>query len=187
MSRWDSVDTDRYDEQWRKLEAAGNNVHGEVDFVMDFAPKSVLDAGCGTGRVAIELARRGVEVVGVDLDGPMIEKAKAKAPELDFIVGDLASYAAADPVDLAVMAGNVIIFVDPGTEADVIANLGAAVVDGGHLVSGFQLNRGISVDEFTTHARASGLELVEHWSTWDRAPASDGDDYAVLVYRKAVA
>src|SRR5919204_5229355 len=51
---------------------AGENVHGEADFVESFHPGSVLDAGCGTGRVAIELARRGIEVVGVDLDPGML-------------------------------------------------------------------------------------------------------------------
>ena len=56
-----------YDERWRRMEAAGVNPHGEADFVFSYGPRSVLDAGCGTGRVAIELARRGLDVVGTDL------------------------------------------------------------------------------------------------------------------------
>lgn len=38
---------------------------GEADFVAHLEPTTLLDAGCGTGRVAIELAGRGVEIVGV--------------------------------------------------------------------------------------------------------------------------
>ena len=49
--------------------AARDDVHGEADLVTELAPPGgrVLDAGCGTGRVAIELARRGMEVVGTDV------------------------------------------------------------------------------------------------------------------------
>ena len=63
-------DGDEYQARFDSLAARGVDVHGEVAFVLglDPAPASVLDAGCGTGRVAIELARRGVEVVGVDVD-----------------------------------------------------------------------------------------------------------------------
>jgi ubiquinone/menaquinone biosynthesis C-methylase UbiE len=51
----------------------------------------VLDAGCGTGRVAIELARRGIEIVGVDIDPGMLGSARRKAPELTWIEADLAT------------------------------------------------------------------------------------------------
>src|SRR2546421_3509407 len=63
--------------------------HGEADLVFSYGPRCVLDGGCGTGRVAIELSRRGVEVVGVDLDRDMIELARAKAPDLTWINADL--------------------------------------------------------------------------------------------------
>ena len=49
--------------------------------------RRVLDAGCGTGRVAIELARRGIEVVGVDADPDMLERARRRAPQLDVGAG----------------------------------------------------------------------------------------------------
>ncbi len=41
--------------------------------------RRVLDAACGTGMHAIELARRGYKVVGADLSAPMIERAKENA------------------------------------------------------------------------------------------------------------
>ena len=49
----------------------------------------MLDAGCGTGRVAIELAHRGFSVVGIDSDAAMLHTARAKAPELSWIHADL--------------------------------------------------------------------------------------------------
>lgn len=41
----------------------------------------VLDVGCGTGRISIELAKQGYEVVGIDISPKYIELAKAKASE----------------------------------------------------------------------------------------------------------
>lgn len=45
------LDLDEYDARWDRLAAAGEDVHGEAEFVMAYAPRSVLDGGCGTGRV----------------------------------------------------------------------------------------------------------------------------------------
>src|SRR5260370_31267174 len=42
-------------------------------------PGRLLDLGCGTGRLLVALAARGYRVVGVDLSGPMLEAARAKA------------------------------------------------------------------------------------------------------------
>ena len=75
-----STSGDVYDSTYDSRAAAGENVHGEADFVERFAPASVLDAGCGTGRVGRELARRGRDVVGVDLDPAMLATARQKAP-----------------------------------------------------------------------------------------------------------
>ncbi len=181
--RWESVDTDAYDKHWQKLEAAGHNPHGEADFVSRFSPASVLDAGCGTGRVAIELAARGCDVAGVDLDGPFIEKAQAKAPELDFRLGDLATVEFDRTFDVVVLAGNVMIFVAPGTEAQVVANMAKHVSPDGRLISGFQLGRGLDVATYNAAAIEAGLTPAEHWSSWDGKEPTETSDYAVLVHR----
>ena len=75
---------------------------------------SVLDAGCGTGRVAIELAARGLDVVGSDIDAQMLAQAHVKAPELAWVESDLGSLNLGRTFDVVVMAGNVILFVEPG-------------------------------------------------------------------------
>ena len=66
------------DRRWRLL-AARAVVH-EGD--------EVLDACCGTGDLAIECARLGGRVTGLDFSEPMLERARRKAPELEWIRGD---------------------------------------------------------------------------------------------------
>ena len=105
-------DGDDYQARFDSLAARGVDVHGEVAFVLglDPVPKSVLDAGCGTGRVAIELARRGVAVVGVDVDASMLATARTNAPAIDWHEHDLATLDLGRTFDAVVMAGNVPLF-----------------------------------------------------------------------------
>lgn len=182
-NKWESVDTDWYDKRWKQMEASGESPHGEADFVSRFSPTSVLDAGCGTARVAIELSRRGCDVAGVDLDEPFITKAKQKAPELDFRLDDLMTVELDRTFDVVVMAGNVMIFVAPGTEAAVVANMARHVAPGGRLIAGFQLGRGLDVDSYNNAAAAAGLTPAEHWSSWNGDPATATSDYAVMVHQ----
>jgi demethylmenaquinone methyltransferase/2-methoxy-6-polyprenyl-1,4-benzoquinol methylase len=48
-----------------------------------------LDACCGTGDLAVAARRRGADVVGLDFSGRMLERAKRKAPEVEFVQGDM--------------------------------------------------------------------------------------------------
>jgi demethylmenaquinone methyltransferase/2-methoxy-6-polyprenyl-1,4-benzoquinol methylase len=56
----------------------------------------VLDAACGTGDLAIEAARAGGRVVGLDFSGAMLERARRKAPQLEWVQGDLLALPFAD-------------------------------------------------------------------------------------------
>lgn len=185
-NRWLTEAGDRsatYDQRWDEAAAAGRNVHGEADLVERLGPASVLDAGCGTGRVAIELARRGIEVVGVDVDPSMLARAGEKAAELRWVQADLAGVDLGRTFDVVVMAGNVMIFLAPGTEAQVVANLARHVAPGGSLVAGFSLQPGrLDLATYDAHAGAAGLVLTERWATWDQEPFAGGE-YAVSVHR----
>jgi SAM-dependent methyltransferase len=82
----------------------------EVEFVMGALgrPKaaSVLDVGCGPGRHALELARRGITVTGVDISQRFVDLARgqAQAEDLnaDFVVGDARSLAFDATFDAAI-------------------------------------------------------------------------------------
>jgi SAM-dependent methyltransferase len=182
---------DDYDERWRKLAAAGRSIHGEADLVESLLRDSdatrVLDAGCGTGRVAIELAHRGFSVVGVDADEAMLQAARAKAPELTWLHADLVEMDShvQTEFDVVVAAGNVMIFLAPGSERSVVDQLATRLASGGLLVAGFRLDTGrLPLDRYDEYAAAAGLELVHRWSTWDREPF-DGEDYAVTAHARS--
>jgi SAM-dependent methyltransferase len=188
--RWQQSGVPRgaaYDRRFEDLAASGMDMHGEAALVDSYGPGSVLDAGCGTGRVAIELSRLGHRVVGTDVDEAMLEAARAKAPELDWVQGDLA-----DPgldfgqaFDVVVMAGNVLIFVPSGSEEGVIANAARWLRRGGLLVTGYSLQPGgFDPGRHDALARRAGLVLQDRWSTWDRHPFAPGGRYAVAVHRR---
>ena len=187
-NRWLAEAGDRsqtYDQRWEELAAAGRNIHGEADLVESLGPRSVLDAGCGTGRVAVELARRGIEVIGVDVDAGMLDKARAKAPDLPWVLADLARLDLGRTFDVVVLAGNVMIFLAPGTEAEVVAAAARHLPPGGALVAGFSLEPGrLDLATYDRHAAAAGLELADRWATWDRQPFTAGGQYAVSVHRR---
>jgi SAM-dependent methyltransferase len=178
-------DGEAYQARFDALAASGEDVHGEVAFAcsLDPAPASVLDAGCGTGRVAIELARRGVAVVGVDLDVSMLAAARRTAPGIEWIEHDLATLDLGRTFDAVIMAGNVPLFTAPGTHAAVVTGCARHLRADGALVAGFQLGRGYSLDEYDAHTAAAGLALAERYATWDREPFVSGGGYAVSVHR----
>ena len=176
-------DAGEYDARWAQMEAAGVDPHGEVVFVQGYRPASVLDAGCGTGRVAIELARRGVDVVGVDLDAHLLDAARRKAPALRWELGDVTTVDLGRTFDVVVLPGNVMIFLAPGTETAVVGNMARHVAPDGHLVAGFQLRRGYDLDRYDADCAATGLALAARYATWEGAPYRSGGDYAVSVHR----
>ncbi len=127
----------------RCLAARGVNIHGEARLVATLVPPpgSVLDAGCGTGRVAARLAELGYRVVRVDLDESMLAEARRRAPHLDWHLADLATLDIPGRArfDAVVAAGNVFPYLTPGTGDAVLVSLAAQLRPGGLVIAGFTL------------------------------------------------
>jgi SAM-dependent methyltransferase len=180
MASWDG---DSYQDRFDVLASQGQDVHGEARFVMHLAPATVLDAGCGTGRVAIELARRGVVVVGVDHDPSMLSTARSRGPAVTWVLADLVVLDLGRTFDVVVLAGNVPLFTAPGSQARLVAGCARHLAAGGALVAGFQLARGYDVATYDEHCRRSDLELAGRWATWDGEPWPGDGSYVVSVHR----
>jgi len=181
VTTWDG---NSYQQRFDDLAATGVDVHGEVAFVMRYTPNSVLDAGCGTGRVSIELVRRGVKtVIGADVDASMLAAARERAPHVEWVESDLGALDLGRRFDVVVMAGNVPLFTPEGTHAALVAGCARHVAPGnGVLISGFQLGRGYELVDFDAHAAAAGLELRERFATWSGEPFPGDGSYAVSVH-----
>lgn len=189
-----------YDAPYEARAEAGIDVHGEANLIERLLhsplnrtqaaqPYRVLDAGCGTGRMAIELARRGMLIVGVDLDEVMLTQARAKAPLLDWRLGDLSTILLEGQFDAIVLAGNVMIYLTPGTEAATLANLVNYLKPGGLLVAAFELTpppwSQLTLERYDQLTEAVALHRVARWSTWEQDPWHSADTYAVSVHTKS--
>lgn len=84
-----SWNADLYDRQHHFVSDFGQ------DLVSLLAPRQgekILDAGCGTGTLAHQIAGQGAAVYGIDLSPNMIEKARAAYPEITFQVADVTDF-----------------------------------------------------------------------------------------------
>jgi len=84
------------------------------------AGERILDVGCGSGAISIDLAQRvgaSGHVTGIDISGPMLARARKTAPSgapIDFVLADATIYPfVADSFDLLVSRFGVMFFADP--------------------------------------------------------------------------
>lgn len=120
---YDALDPDR-----RDLDAY-------VDLVDELGADRVLDVGCGTGSLALMLAARGQDVVGVDPAAASLAVARAKpgAHRVRWVDGDATTVAVTDR-DVGLMTGNTAQAIsDPDQWAVTLGAIRASLRPGGHL------------------------------------------------------
>ncbi|MEM7334247.1 MAG: class I SAM-dependent methyltransferase [Chloroflexota bacterium] len=189
-----------YDLPYQLRAQAGEDIHGEANLVEKLVlahckrpeggkrPFSILDAGCGTGRMGIELNRRGFNVVGVDLDDVMLKQAKAKAPQIAWHLADLSTVQLNQTFDAIVLAGNVMIYVTPDSEKVILQNMVHHLNPNGLLLAAFELTpkawTDLTLDQYEQLASNLGLKRLARWSTWEQAPWQEGDHYVVSLHQR---
>jgi 2-polyprenyl-3-methyl-5-hydroxy-6-metoxy-1,4-benzoquinol methylase len=90
------------------------DMYARFEYTMEHAQpiegRSLLDVGCGTGRYALEFARRGAQVTGIDIAANMVQVCEARAREqglaarCQFIVSDLLAFESS-PFDVCIGIG----------------------------------------------------------------------------------
>jgi len=177
-----------YAEHFRELAAEGSDLEGEarlVDAVV--APHSrILDAGCGQGRTAAALHRRGHRVTAVDIDPVLLAAARGDNPGPDYMQADLSrldlSLELGEGFDAAVSAGNVITFVAPGTEVEVLRCIRGLLRPGAVYILGFHVDR-YPLEAFDVAVQQAGFHLEQRFATWDLRPWTVDSDFAVSILR----
>jgi trans-aconitate 2-methyltransferase len=106
----------------------------------DFAPAEIWDLGCGTGQHAALLKRRhaNAHVHGVDASAAMLEQARALSAEVDWSVGDIATWSPERPADLIFANASLQWLPD---HAHLFRHLAEALAPGGVLAVQMPLSR----------------------------------------------
>jgi SAM-dependent methyltransferase len=94
----------------------------------------VLDAGCGTGRYARDLAGRGYRVTGVDRSPALVAVARRHGGPATFVVGDLAALPLRRAYGGVLCRGVLNDVIEDGARRRVLHALAGVLVDGGVLV-----------------------------------------------------
>jgi SAM-dependent methyltransferase len=98
------------------------------------------------------------------------------------VQADLATLDLPERFDVVVAAGNVVVFLAPGTEAAAVERMARVLRPGGLLVSGWRTDR-MPRSTYDALATRAGLEPVARYATWDAAPWADDADWCVAVDR----
>jgi ubiquinone/menaquinone biosynthesis C-methylase UbiE len=116
--------------------------HLEHGLLATFADRvstgGVLEVGCGTGRIAHQLHRLGLDVAGIDLSPNMIEVAQREHPNLRFGVGSMEALDAGDSSLAGIVAWYSIIHTPPHQLSTIFAELHRVLVPDGLLLLEFQ-------------------------------------------------
>jgi SAM-dependent methyltransferase len=114
----------------------------EVDFLAEAlslrGSETMLDLACGGGRHSLELARRGLTVVGLDAAAPVIASARARAADeglsVEFVQGDMRALSYEARFDAVLVMNSSVGFFDDAANAAVIAGCARALAPGGRLL-----------------------------------------------------
>ncbi len=175
--------------------AAHMDIHGEAAFVEHLvpAPARVLDAGCGTGRVATQLTSLGYTCVGVDADPDMLAVAQQRDSLTRWVRADISTLQLrSQAFDVVVLAGNVIPLLAPGTLLKAADRLAAHLRAGGLLVAGFGLDARhlpqgcpvTSIEDYDRACEAAELTFLRRYASWDRESWHPRSGYAVSLHRR---
>lgn len=176
MKQWYESLFENYAHKYDKESFVQGTV-GECDFIEQEINRDkslkVIDIGCGTGRHAIELTKRGYNVTGVDLSEDQIKRAKEKAQEagvtIDFQTQDARNLSFDGEFDLAIMLceGGFSLMETDEMNFEILKNATKALKTKGKLI--FTTLNGLfplfhSVNEFYESAQKEGQSQCKECS-----------------------
>lgn len=130
-----------------------------IDRVKHSPHGTVLDVGCGTGRLAPLLSSAGLEYRGIDLSPGMVEVAGRDHPAHRFEVADVRALSIPDGACGGVVCWYSLMYLAPAARAVAYQELARVLAPGGHLVVAYKQGDG-------RHRRAGrplGVEFDIYW------------------------
>lgn len=155
----------------------------EVDFILSLYPilpgAKILDVGCGTGRHAVELAKRGYRVTGLDISEEMLRVAAAKpyGDQVRWFQGDATNFAFEEPFDAAIcLCEGAVGLVERGEDAEkhdgaIFRNIANSLKPNAPFVltalNGYSVIRQLK-DEFVHEGRFDTATMISNYvDEWD--------------------
>jgi SAM-dependent methyltransferase len=147
----------------------------EAQFLVEYLQlqpgTSALDVPCGNGRHAIELARQGVRMTGVDISADFLEEARRNAPEVEWVQRDMRNLPWTSRFDAAYCWGNSFGYFDHDNSQKFLDGVAAALKPGGRfilesgavtesLVSTFRAERKLQIGDLDFLSRGT-YDVVE--------------------------
>jgi SAM-dependent methyltransferase len=134
----------RYDRVTRSLPVVTDDIPFYVALAQETASQgqSVLELGCGTGRVTIPMAQAGAHVTGLDNAGPMLEIARRKAADagadVAWVEGDMASFGLTERFGLvAIPFRSFLMLLTTELQESCLSCIRQHLLDGGRLALNF--------------------------------------------------
>ena len=133
-----------------------------------FAPSSVLDLACGTGSMSLLLARRGLQVTGVDVSARMLDVARLKfsGAQLyaEFIEADMRSFELKEPVDAVICVFDSLNYLaEPDDVQATFASVHRALKPGGLFVFDVNTPNRLAMIKKEVHL----FEGPDHYLVWN--------------------
>lgn len=127
-----SWDADRYSEDFQFVHKYGEDV---MELLHSPAGSRVADLGCGNGNLTVKLAERGYNVTGIDDSEEMLETAKRKHSDIEFIKGNALDFKI-EPCD-AIFSNAVLHWIDKEKHQSLLNNIASNIKKGGEFVCEF--------------------------------------------------
>jgi len=122
----------------------------------------VVDAGCGTGRVARYLTDAGLDVLGIDVAPGMIHEARRAHPDIAFDIAELTSLPCEPASVAAIACWYSIITTPPGALDAVWSELDRVLAPGGVVLVAFQCGAGEQIHRPNAYGTRTDLTLFRH-------------------------